>query len=137
MSAAERIDASGFAIDFPTMSGALPCTLYFWWSVYVKKECKVVWGCGVSEEVQSEPGRPAEGIQLRDRLHPCGMWRWRFVSFRVQLWHETGHPCRLNSVEISFCFQAQGVRSRNPSHITHGDNTTKTLGGPINWRGTR
>lgn len=51
--------------------------------VYVKKECKVVWGCGVREVVQSEPGRPAEGIQLGDRLHPYGMWRWRFVSFRV------------------------------------------------------
>ena len=75
--------------------------------VYVKKECKVVRGCGVSEE----PGRPAEGIQLRDRLYPYGMWRWRFVSFRVQLWHEAGHPCRLDSIEFSFCFQAEGVRS--------------------------
>ena len=93
----------------------------------------VVRGCGVSEEVQSEPGRPAGGIQLRDRLYPYGLWRWRFVSFRVQLWHEAGHPCRLDSIEFSFCFQTEGVRPRNRSHKTHGDNTTKTLGGLTDW----
>ena len=62
---AERIAASGFAIDFPAMSGALPWTLCIFGGAYVRqKECKWCGVAGLGGTFDRNPGVPQRGGRL-------------------------------------------------------------------------
>lgn len=122
--AAERIDASGFAIDFPAMSGALP------WTLSIMKNAQNV----TSNEGPFSKWRPiaelggksfGEVPQKRfswgGSLYPCRIWCYAY--FKMELWGEGPMRVRQHQVFISFDDRWVSVTVANKAHgdCTPGD----------------